>query len=161
ISAGARISVSLSGTDLDAYYQYGFDSTPFVRLDPAFSDYLTRIYGDPAGPKTASAEKFTPLLALIDGGIEPLSARYLRRHHVGFDVATAFGPVAVRVDAAYETKRVFYQQDLASFASPVVLGVLSLEYQTGSLDDVLLLEVLGSHLLEKPPLPLLAYKRDT
>jgi hypothetical protein len=162
ISAGARISASLSGTDLDAYYQYGFDSLPFVQLDSRFTGYLNDTYGDPTLTPTTYSEKFTPLLQLVDEGVVPISSRYLRRHHVGFDVATTFGSFALRVDAAYQTQRVFYfQQDLTSFASPTLLGVLSLEYQTGSLDDVILVEFMGAHLVDKPPQPLLAYERNT
>jgi hypothetical protein len=158
-SVGARLTASLSGVDVSAYYHYGYDSTPFVRLDPAFQGYLYDPDTDltPGAPRTELA----PLLELMDSGVEPISSRYVRRHHVGLDAATAFGPVIVRLDGAYQTRRVFYQLDLNSFATPTALGVLGLEYQTGNIDNVALVELLGARLMHSLPSPLLGYRRTT
>ncbi len=170
LAAGARFSANLSGTDLSAYYHYGYDGTPFVRISPDFGDYLrdtTFIANNANGEPSAvlGASKFKPLLELVDtlavDGSQPISSRYIRRHHVGADLATTFGPVVLRLDAAYETRRVFYQVDLNSFATPALLGVFGLEYQTGSLDDVVILEVIGEHLTQKPSIPLLGYDQTT
>jgi hypothetical protein len=159
LAAGARLAASLSGADLSAYYHYGYDSTPYVTLDPAFQDYLASA---DLSRESSTSTKFKPIFDLIDQGIQPLRSRYRRRHHVGVDLATAFGPIVARLDAAYETQRGFYKLDLNSYAAPTVLGVFGLEYQTGSLDDVVLVELLGARLLRVPTdLPLLAYEQTT
>ena len=170
ISAGLKMAVNLPGVDLSGYYHYGFDSTPYVVLADDFLTYLRDTNFMPA-----NAAKLKPVLDLIDqlrdrGG--PIWARYLRRHHAGLDLATVLGPVVLRLDAAYESRRVFYRVDFNSFATPAVLGVASLEYQTGSLDNVVLLEFLAQHMLDPLPevvnaegmlvsMPLLAYDRTT
>jgi len=170
ISAGVKLAASLGGVDLSGYYHYGFDSTPYVVLADDFRSYL-----DATNFMPANAAKLKPVLDLIDqlrdsGG--PISARYLRRQHAGLDLATALGPVVFRLDAAYESRRVFYRVDFYSFASPTVLGVASLEYQTGSLDNVVLLEFLAQRMLDPlpevtnaegalVPVPLLAYERTS
>ncbi|MEO8183360.1 MAG: DUF1302 family protein [Deltaproteobacteria bacterium] len=175
-SAGARIFANLSGIDLSAYYHYGYDRTPYVRLDPVFMEYLRGPIladGQPAAEPRfppGDAAPFGPVPGLINdlrrnGG--PIAARYLRRHHVGFDLAAPLGPIVLRLDAAYQSRRVFYRLDLNSFATPALLGVATLEYQIGNLDDLILLEFLAQHLLHEPvkdpatELPLLAYERTT
>jgi len=156
ISAGARLSANLSGTDLSAYYHYGFDSLPFLSATPEFAEYLAE-----TNFSSLRASNFAPLLDLLDADIQPYRARYIRRHHAGFDLATAIGSVTLRLDVGYDTQRVFYTTNLLSFASPAVLGVAAFEYQTGSLDDVLIIEVLGAHLLDKPTEPLYVYEQDS
>lgn len=158
-SIGARLSANLSGTDLDAYYHYGYDSLPYVEVNQDFAKYV----GDSIEDfRTPGGSKFAPVLDMLDQGAQPFSARYIRRHHAGFDVASVLGSFVLRLDAAYETKRVFYKMDLTSFAVPTVLGVAGIEYQTGNLDDVLLIEFLGARMLEAPPDgDILAYERNT
>ena len=157
---GARLSANLSGTDLDAYYHYGYDSLPYVQVDPGFAQYATASIED---FRTPGGSKFAPVLDLLDEGVKPISAHYIRRHHAGFDVASVLGSFVLRLDAAYESKRVFYKMDLTSFAVPTVLGVAGIEYQTGNIDDVLLVEVLAARMLDAPPpdTDILAYERNT
>lgn len=161
IAAGARVSAALPGVDLSAYYHYGYDSTPSVKIDPAFAEYVRTTTFTPGDLSTLQ-----PALDLINQlqPVAPVTARYVRRHHVGLDLATTLGPIGLRLDTAYENRRVFYQLDFNSFETPTLFGVLSLEYQTGSLDDIVLVELLAQHQLhEQPPgsQPLLAYERDT
>jgi hypothetical protein len=160
-AAGARLSATFAGTDLNIYYHYGYDSTPFVTVDPTFQAYLFDP-GTSLGVDTPAAEKLAPAVALLDRGVRPVSARYLRRHHVGLDLATTFGPLVARIDAAYQSRRVFYGVDLNSAATPTLMGVLGLEYQTGSMDDVVMVELIGTRLLQSPgPVALLGYERMT
>jgi len=98
---GARLSWSAGGVDVSYYYQYGFDG-PLIKIDPAFAGTLASIDFNQAG--LADLE---PWLAAIDRWSPPVQASYVRRHHVGMDLATTVGPFAFRVDAAYESKRVF------------------------------------------------------
>ncbi|HKO94802.1 MAG TPA: DUF1302 family protein, partial [Polyangiaceae bacterium] len=156
ISAGAHLSANLSGTDLGAYYHYGYDSLPFLSATQEFIEYL-----DSTDFASRQASNLAPLLDLLDADIQPYRAHYIRRHHVGFDLATAIGSVTLRLDVGYDTQRVFYTTNLLSFSSPAVLGVAAFEYQTGSLDDVFIIELLGAHLADKPTDPLLVYEQDS
>ena len=122
---GGRLSWSTGGVDVNHYYQFGFDG-PLVRIDPAFAATLAGIDFSSAG-----LVALEPWLAAIDAGQQPVQASYVRRHHVGTDLATAFGPLVLRLDAAYQSKRVFFRRDLSGIVSPIVEGVLSVEYQTG------------------------------
>jgi hypothetical protein len=151
----ARLSWTLAGVDVNHYYQYGFDG-PLIKIDPAFAASLASIDFNHAG--LADLE---PWLLAIDAGQQPLQVTYIRRHHVGTDVATTLGPVALRLDAAYESKRVFFRRDLQGAVSPTFQGVLSVEYQTGDKDKLAVLEFVYLHLLDVPSAPLLVYARDT
>jgi hypothetical protein len=165
ISAGARITANLRGTDLSAYYHYGYDSTPYVVLDPAFLQYLAETTFPP-GDATPFARVPSLINELRPNG-RPISARYLRRQHVGLDLATQLGPIVLRLDAAYESRRVFYRVNFNSFATPAALGVVTFEYMPGNDDDIILVEFLAQHLLHNPvrdpttELPLLAYERTS
>jgi hypothetical protein len=152
---GARLSWSAGGVDVNAYYQYGFDG-PLVEIDPTFEASLASIDFNHAG--LADLE---PWLAAVDAGAHPLRSTYVRRHHVGMDVATALGPFAFRFDLAYESKRVFFRRDLIGTVTPTIGGVLSAEYQTADKDKLALLELVYLGLIEAPPAPLLIYDRNT
>ena len=152
---GARFSWSAQGVDMSYYYQYGFDG-PLVAIDPALSGTLSRPGAGPAG-----LSDLQPLFAAIDAGQEPLRVYYVRRHHVGLDVGTTLGQVALRVDAAYDSQRVFYRTDLNSALSPAFAGVVSVEYQTGHTDRQALLEALYFRIMNPPASRLLVYERDT
>jgi hypothetical protein len=152
---GSRFSWSAGGVDVNTYYQYGFDG-PLVEIDPAFEASLASI-----DFKHAGLADLAPWLAAVDAGARPLVTRYVRRHHVGMDVATALGPFAFRFDMAYDSKRVFFRRDLIGAVSPTVGGVLSAEYQTADKDKLALLELIYLGLIDAPPAPLLIYERNT
>jgi hypothetical protein len=144
LSGGGKLATTVGGFDLDAYYFYGFDRTPVLRIDPAFADAISRIDFS----KTSIAD-FAPFFSAIQAGYPPLTIEYTRRHHVGFDAGGTVGPVGVRFDAAYDTQRVFFRQDLTGVTSPALQGTLSLEYQTGDVRKVFVLEASLLHLLEE------------
>ena len=153
--AGARLGWSTHGVDVDYFYQYGFDG-PRVQVDLAFAASLGSIDFEHAG-----LADLQPWLAAIDAGGRPLEASYVRRHHVGMDIGMALGPVALRLDAAYESRRVFFRRDLLAHVSPSFQGVLSAEYQTGDKDKLALLELMYLRVVAAPTAPLLIYQRDT
>lgn len=156
-SAGARYTYT--GHDLDAslYYHYGYDTTPRVELAPDFANAIGMVDWTTATPSTLA-----PVLQLLDAGEKPFTATFVRRHHVGFDAVTTVGSFALKLDAAYETARVFYQPDLVSFVSPVAQGVATVEYQSGELGKVVLVEGIYQHLVDTPPpIGLIGYKQDT
>jgi hypothetical protein len=152
---GAHFSWSAGGVDLDYYYQYGFDG-PSIELDPGFAASLDSIdFG------TAGLQELQPWFAAIDAGKRPLRARYVRRHHLGMDVETTLGPFALRLDAAYDSQRVFFRSDMLGAVSPAFEGVIATEYQTGDKNKLLLLEVIYLRIIDPPAAPLLIYERDT
>jgi hypothetical protein len=156
-SGGLKVAVALPGADLDFYYHYGFDGTPAISVSPSFKAFL----GGEAFA-TFQPSDLTPILQALDMGTPPFTAQYVRRHHVGFDAATSAGPFAFRLDAAYDTQRVYYQAaDLTSFVSPTFSSVASVEYQTGDLDKVVLFELTYDRIVDAPGQPLLGYDQDT
>jgi hypothetical protein len=155
-SAGARLSFTGHKIDASFYYHYGFDSTPYISFDPAFAQALGMLNF----ANTHFAD-LTPLLALVDAGHQLVSVQYLRRHHVGFDLAAPVGPLVLRLDAAYDSGRVFYRRDLAGFSSGVIDAVAAIEYQSGEVDKVVLVEGTYLHLIDQPTAPLLFVAQDT
>jgi hypothetical protein len=155
----AGVHYTYTGHDLDAsvYYQYGYSSTPRVTVDPAFASALSQVDWTTATPSTLA-----PVLQLLDAGIKPFTATFVRRNHVGVDGVTTVGPFALKLDAAYETRGVFYQPDFTSFTSPFAQAVGSIEYQSGELGKVVLLEAIYQHIFDSIPTEgLLGYKADT
>ena len=155
-SAGTKLSTVIAGMDLDLYYHYGFDTTPYVAISPSFGAFLGTL-----NFQTFRPSDLTPVLQELDAGIQPFSATYIRRHHVGFDATATAGPVVLRLDGAYETQRVYYHVKFTSFSSPTALGVASVEYQTGDIDKVLLLEGTYTRIVDQPDAPLLGYHQDS
>lgn len=156
-SGGARYTYTGHNFDVSLYYHFGYNTTPTVTINPQFAGAIAMVDWRTATPTTLG-----PVLGLLDMGISPYSAAFTRRHHVGFDGVTTVGPIAVKIDAAYENKAVYYQPDIESFVTGQAQGVLSLEYQTGEIGKLLLLEGVYTHLMHTPPeLGLIGYKRDT
>jgi hypothetical protein len=155
-SVGAKIGFSVDGLDVNGYYHYGHDGTPFLSFDPAFVFLLK-------GTDFAHAQlaDLAPLAQAIDRGLRPLSGEFVRRHHFGLDASRAIGPFVFRLDAAFETQRVYYRMDLTSASYPTVLAVASIEYQTGDVDRIIVVETVYIGLLEPPAAPLLAYNQHS
>lgn len=152
---GARFSWTVGGVDVNHYYQYGFDG-PLLEVDPALAQSLGALDFD-----TAGLVDLLPWFAAIDAGNTPLRATYVRRHHVGADLSTTIGPIALRLDGAYQTKRVFFERNLLGVASPALQGVISLEYQSADKDKVVLVEGIYLRVLDEQVRPLLIYDVDS
>jgi hypothetical protein len=135
MSGGLKVSATVGDVDFDAYYHYGFDRTPLLRIDPAFEESLDR-----TNFSQAKASDFGPLFSLIQAGESPITNEYIHRHHVGFDAGTVIGPIGLTVDVGYDSQRVFFQRDVTGVVSPAVEGVASLEFQTGDARKVFLIE---------------------
>ncbi len=154
--AAGRLGLHTSGLDANLYYQYGYDGTPYLWLNPTFAEVLQGTDFTKAG-----FSDLAPVLRALDRGVTPLVAEYVRRHHVGFDAVLPLGPFMLKLDAAYQTRRVFYRSDLTSIAAPAALGVVSLDYQTGSLDNVFIVEGVYIRILDDVQGRLLVYARDS
>jgi len=155
-SAGLKLAATLFDIDVSAYYQYGYDGTPNVQTDDSFAYLLN--HTDFSHSKFADLQ---PVLRALDAGLRPFRSEYVRRHHLGFDAATTLGPFVLRIDAAYESARVFYSADFSSFVSRAVLAVAGIEFQTGALDQILEVELVYVGVLDEPRAPLLGYARNT
>lgn len=143
LSGGAKLAITAGDLDMNFYYHYGFDRTPRLSLAGAFADNLAR--SDFA--RTTVAD-FSPFFASIQNGYPPLSLEYLRRHHLGLDAGTVIGPLGVRIDAAYDSARVFFRTDLTGGVSRTVQVTASFEAQTGDVRKVFVLEGSVLHLLD-------------
>jgi hypothetical protein len=152
---GARFAWSRGPVDSSYYYHYGFDG-PLVAMDPELAGSLAQVDFSQAGLSALG-----PWLAAIDAGQTPFRSTYVRRHHVGMDLAAALGPFVLRLDAAYQSRRVFYQRDLMGTVSGSFQAVTSLEYQTGDTGKLLLVEAMVLRMLDAPAQPLLIYDRNT
>lgn len=156
LSGGAKLSYRGDGIDMNLYYHYGYDGLPYVSVDPAFASSLKSTDFAKAGLATLS-----PVLRAADRGLTPIVAEYIRRHHIGMDAVAPVGPFMLKLDAAYQTMRVFYKTDMTSIAKPALLAVLSLDYQTGSTGKVLVVEGVYIRVLESYGGSLLIYNRDS
>jgi len=154
-SFGARFSWTAPHLDVAHYYHYGFDTLPQITIDPMFAQQLMDIDFSMAKPSDLA-----PILTLLDMGRHPFDSHFVRRHHIGTDLVTTFDSFALRLDAAYDSNRVFYTTSLQSITSDSLTGVISLEYQTGDVGKLLLVEAALQHLGQIPP-PLLGYTQDT
>ncbi|HET9957402.1 MAG TPA: DUF1302 family protein [Polyangiaceae bacterium] len=152
---GARFAWSAGGVDVNHYYQYGFDG-PLVSVAPDLREALTNVDWATAGLTTLQ-----PLFAAIDAGQNPIRVRYERRHHVGLDAATTVGPIAIRLDTAYQSKRGFFRRDFTSVVSPSLQTVLALEYQTFDKNKLILIEGVYQRIMDTLPYPVLLYKLDS
>lgn len=153
--AGLRFAVDLHRFDFALYYHYGFDRTPDFQIDPRFAASLGSI--DFSKPVDLS-----PLVQPLLAGNRPVSATYVRRHHAGIDLATTAGPVLFRVEGAYDSARVYIGRDLQGVVSPVVQASGGIEYQTGALGQIILVEGWYMHGFDLPAArPLLFYQADT
>jgi hypothetical protein len=100
-------------------------------------------------------------LVRIDQANATLSASYVRRHHVGIDATVPAGPFVLSLDAGFEDNRVIIRRDLTGMTSAALQMVATIEYQTGDIDKVFLVEALYQHLFADRLPELLAWQRDT
>ena len=124
-SAAARFGVDVHRFDFNVYYQYGWDRTPKLEIDPQYAALLHQIdYAKPIDPM--------PYLAPFLAGQEPVRATYVRRHHVGADVAISVGPLLFRAEWAYDTTRVLIaRDDMHGVIAPVVQATTGIRVSAG------------------------------
>jgi hypothetical protein len=153
-SAGARLSWTAGGFDASYYYYYGFDG-PYFQIDPRVQAALAS-----TDFSTAGLTSLQPLLPMIDAGMKPIQVTYVRRHHLGTDLATTVGPFALRFEVGYDDPRVFIRRDLLSTTSPALQAVMAVEYQTGRRDQTLLVEAMYMRALDLQ-VPLMIWDRNS
>jgi len=155
-AAGTRAATTLSGIDLATYYYYGYDRTPRLKVDPAFAQLLQSV-----DFSMIRAGDFAPLFNAIQAGQAPIALTYERNHHLGADFGTTLGPLGLTFDLAYDTNRGFFLRDLTGYGARTGELVAALEYQTGDIHKVLVLESSVLHLFEQAPPPLLFVQQTT
>lgn len=136
--AGLRLRWSGKGYDGSYYFHYGYDATPRMVVDPQFAQALGMI-----DFSMASASSLDPVLQLIDMGVKPTDARYVRRVHQGADLETTHGSWVLRLDGAYDSEMVFVRRsDFQGVALPSIQLVAGAEYQTGQIGRTVLFEAM-------------------
>lgn len=135
--------------------QSALPSTPYLRLSPEFAQASAATDWSTAGIGTIA-----PVLGLLDQGTAPYVSEYVRRHHVGADAVTIVGPIALRGELAYDSRRVFSRTDLTGFTAPVLVAGAGAEYQTADLDRIAHVEASYVHAMDPTP-ALIGYERDT
>jgi hypothetical protein len=153
---GARLGGTAGKFDLNAYYQYGYDSTPVYNVPQGLLAQIAAI-----NPYTAPPAVLGTLAQGLLTGPNPLNATYLLRHHLGFDAVTTQGTLVLRIDAAFDSQRGFLTPSFSGVSSPTTEVVVGLEYQPGEWGRSLLIEVGELHLFNAPSGPLLFYTADT
>jgi len=135
--AAARLTTTVGTVDLGLTYAYQWDRTPlFVYDDDTFIPALLGVIGGDAASVPTLQQSF--------------SSTYARRHVVGLDFATMWGPVGIKGDVAFSHQRTFYTRDMRPLRRPSLLWALQLDYLLG---ELLALSVEVSHLavFDLPP----------
>lgn len=131
---GVRFDWVPGRLDVTHYYHYGFLGTPAFHLDPSLVAALDAVDWDRARPSVIGAQ----LDAFVGEGA--VAAKWERRHHIGLDIGTTVGAFVLRLDAAYQRPAMFYDRTFNAWLSPSLETVVGIEYQTGQIERVILLE---------------------
>ena len=147
-SIGGSLKLHVGSVDLSYYVLSGFDRQPAVSVDPAFQRQIesldaTNLNGSVFEAVLNRARASTKAL----GG--PVLVSYRRRNHVGMDAQTTAGPFVLRAELAYDSSKTFFTTStLNSVLRPTVQEVLGLEYQTGSLNKLIGVELWAMQVLD-------------
>jgi hypothetical protein len=139
--AGARARATLGPVDLALGYFYGHSGLQSLEADPSLMQALFMTdFTQLTQPQFDAAFHADPPPAI--------SVRAHRNHHVGLDAVTTIGQLALRLDAAFDSNRVFYDPQLAAVHTPAVEVVGGVEVQTGDLSRNLIFEIDYTHLFD-------------
>lgn len=142
---GLRLDWRLGRWDVTHYYHVGRHGTPDFHVG---SEVLARL-DDVDWSRTSADEARAAIAALTGAGA--IGSRWPRRHHVGLDIGTIAGPLAIRLDAAYQQPALFYDATLNGWRSPAAEAVAGIEYQTGDLGKTVLVETRFRRISREPP----------
>jgi hypothetical protein len=147
-SIGGSLKMHLGSVDLSYYVLSGFDRQPAVFVDPAFQKQLESLDATQLNGGVFDAVRNQALASTRALG-GPILISYRRRNHVGMDAQTTAGPFVLRADVAYDSTKTFFAADtLNSVLRPAVQEVLGLEYQTGSFNKLIGVELWAMQLLD-------------
>lgn len=122
-SVGLRAKLELRGVDFSFYYHYGYDSSPYLQMNP-------KVFGELAKINWASVQlqDFSPLIQIADSGMPLYTSDYIRRHHVGGDVVATLGSLSLRAEVGVDNRRVFYDPNLQAHIEPALAVNVGVEY---------------------------------
>jgi hypothetical protein len=93
---GAHASITTRAFDVHAYFLWGHERTPRIRLDDQLQAFFAA-----AGPDGLTPEALAQQIQMLAGtGVQPVLVDYPRRTHVGAALATRLEPVGIKLDAA-------------------------------------------------------------
>ncbi len=141
-SAGARLTATRGGWDLGLGYFFGWDRTPFFRINEDLATALRLVGEDEQLRQDFDFFDFalrTPGFLTATAGISEaaaagetlLLAEYRRRHTFEVDAVTYFGPIGVRLESAYTLERTIYLDGVEAARLPVLNNALALTYEDG------------------------------
>jgi hypothetical protein len=145
-TAGWAMKLRPVSADVNVYYHYGYDRTPLTETAPEVQDALAAMSLTGLDPEALAAVAED----VRADGREISTSGYVRRHHVGLDVQTTHGDVVLRQDVSFDTQMVFLKRNLDGVARPALQGVFGLEWQTGQLGKLVLLELHHLQILDPP-----------
>jgi hypothetical protein len=122
-SVGFRAKLQMRGVDFSFYYHYGYDSSPYLQMNPKVFEELAKINW-----AAVQLQDFSPLIQLADSGVPLYSSTYIRRHHVGGDVVASLGSLSLRAEVGVDNRRVFYDQKLEAHIQPALSLNAGVEY---------------------------------
>ncbi len=140
VSAGARGTWTVGGTDLGLGGFFGWDRTPWVEIDEDMRDLLTLVAEDGQvfddydflgffGRNPEAFETSQRVAAKAEAGEELLVSEYRRRATFLVDAARYVGPIGVRADVAFSPGRVLYTREFEPRMMPAVFSAVGLSYE--------------------------------
>jgi hypothetical protein len=155
LEAGLRLEWTRGRLSVSHYYHYGLHGTPDFQVEAGLGQAL-----DATDWSAVSADEVRVFAARI-GASPAVRSAWPRRHHFGLGLTTTAGPLALRLDTAYEHEGLFYDRRLNGWRSPVVQAVAAVEMSAGDPGRALLVELLQQWLQRAPPPGLLYADRAT
>lgn len=155
-SAGTRMTVRAGGADVSLGYLFDWDRTPRVALSEgaiAALDVLDGLRPLPGGQLSPVAEAVGLVRDDLERGVPLLRATHHRRHTVVFDAVRYFGPIGLRVDAAYSPERTWLRTDLRPTRRPTLAGSAGLGWESGTGGQVIAIEAFHQRVLQRPGEP--------
>lgn len=153
-SLGLRFTGTRWNTDFGLGYFWGWDRTPWLRVDEDLRELIRVIVEDGrvledldfGGFAARHPEVFEISERLADkrqAGEELIVSEYRRRHSLVADIARYIGPVGVRADLTFSPERTFVTRDLRSVRRPTFFGALGASWERLSAENPLAVTVEG------------------
>jgi hypothetical protein len=145
-SLGARITGTVANTDLGLGYFWGWDRTPYARLDEDVRRLLQlavedgRVFEDYdflgfVNRNPEAFDLFDRVSQKAADGETLFESSYLRQHTLVADVARYFGPIGVRADVALTPARTFYTTELTAVRRPSIYAAVGLSWEEIAAED--------------------------
>lgn len=140
VAAALRAGARAGALDVAVTVYRGWETTPFVRLDPQLRGLLDTVVaagGDArallADPALAmlAAQQAAALSARVASGAELVTVDHRRLWVAAVEAEAPLGDVLVRADLGFAPARTLYSSRLEPFERPELQGALGLEWTRG------------------------------